>query len=135
MPLAADACKLQAGAILRTLNSPPPRATRWTTNVCKKCADMASTNAVGKTAATDCGCPINTFSSTDTPDTTGCQPCPVNSYRNLVSVVAGETVDLKGAAGIAEEQAVLWRALQQPRLQCLCRAAARLAGEAVGRQR
>jgi hypothetical protein len=64
--------------------------------VCKKCADLASTNAVGKTAAADCGCPVNTFSWTDTPDTTGCQPCPVNSYRNLVTIVAGETVDLKG---------------------------------------
>jgi hypothetical protein len=67
----------------------------WNTNVCVKCTDLASTNTAGKAAATDCGCPSNYFSSTDTPDTTGCQACPSNSYRNLVTVAAGETVDLK----------------------------------------
>jgi hypothetical protein len=66
--------------------------------VCKKCADMASTNAAGQTSSALCGCPVNTFSSTDTPDTTGCQPCPVNSYRNLVTTVVGESVDLTGEA-------------------------------------
>jgi hypothetical protein len=57
---------------------------------------VASTNSAGKLANTDCGCPINTFSSTDTPETTGCQPCPVNSYRKLVTTVVGESVDLVG---------------------------------------
>jgi hypothetical protein len=77
------------------LKALPATRRRWNTNVCVKCTDFASTNAAGKTANTECGCPVNYFSSTDTPDTTGCQPCPSNSYRNLVTTVTGETVDLK----------------------------------------
>ena len=84
----------------RLVASLPTNHRRWNTNVCQRCPSLASTNAAGKTAAADCGCPSNYFSSTDTPDTTGCQPCPSNSYRNLASTTSGDTVDLKGATGL-----------------------------------
>jgi hypothetical protein len=73
----------------------------WSTNLCIKCADVASTNAAGKLANTECGCPVDTFSSTDTPEGTGCQSCPVNSYRKLVTTVVGESVDLKTTGIVA----------------------------------